>query len=81
VRRLSNGCVNAPKIEKGNVGKFILAPEAFHDLDLIWAFIASDNPEAADRVLEAAYGICKILAEYPELGRQRHFVKPGLSDI
>lgn len=63
------------------MGKFFLAPEALDDLELIWAFIATDDPEAADRVLEAAYGICKILAEHPELGRQRQFARPELLGI
>jgi plasmid stabilization system protein ParE len=46
------------------VGNFYLSREALDDLDLIWAHIAQDNPEAADQVLEAAYGICKIMANH-----------------
>ena len=63
------------------MGKFFLSREALEDLDLIWVGIASDNPEAADRVLEAAYGICKLLAEHPELGRRRQFGRGELSGI
>jgi toxin ParE1/3/4 len=53
------------------VGKFLLSREALEDLDLVWTYIARDNAEAAERVLDAAYRTCKNLADYPELGRLR----------
>ena len=31
---------------------FALHPEAFKNLDEIWEFIAADNLDAADRILE-----------------------------
>jgi plasmid stabilization system protein ParE len=34
------------------VSGFVFHPEAFNDLDEIWEYIAADNVEAADRVLE-----------------------------
>ena len=57
------------------MGNFVLSPQALEDLDIIWLHIAHDNPDAADRVIEAAYRICKSLAEHPELGPVRQF--PG----
>jgi toxin ParE1/3/4 len=63
------------------VGRFFLSREALDDLDLIRAYIAQDNPEAAERVLEAAYRICKVLAEHPEIGRLRTFSIKELAGI
>src|SRR6266704_1160955 len=79
-RKLSSDSVNARRNER-NVGKFVLSREALNDLDLIWSYIAQDNLEAADRVLEAANRVCKILADHPELGRVRQFSKRELTDI
>jgi toxin ParE1/3/4 len=70
VRRPLNVCVSARNHQR-NVGKFFLSPEALEDLDVIWTYIAEDNAEAVDRVLNAAYGTCKNLADNPELGRLR----------
>ena len=79
-RKPSSACANAPWIEE-SVPKFVLSPEAVDDLDLICSYIAQDNPEAADRVLEAACDLCKILADHPELGRLRRFAPKELSDL
>lgn len=38
------------------------------DLLEIWAYIARDNPEAGDRVLEAAYQTFEALGQNPGLG-------------
>ena len=76
MRRLLNACANERNHQR-NVGKFFLSSEALEDLDAIWAYIAEDNAEAADRVLEAAYRTCKILADNPELGRLRKI--PGVA--
>ncbi|MDX1951023.1 MAG: type II toxin-antitoxin system RelE/ParE family toxin [Verrucomicrobiota bacterium] len=63
------------------MNKFILAPQAIDDLHAIWEFIARDNEDAAGRVIEAAYMKCKVLAEHPELGCERHFTAKGLEQI
>lgn len=52
---------------------FDLAPAARDDLDEIHAYIAADNPQAADEVREAAFATFAILARTPGLGRVRHF--------
>ena len=31
---------------------FALHPDAYRDLEEIWGYIAADNPDAADRILE-----------------------------
>jgi len=45
-------------------------PAASHLYD-IWSFIAENNPEAADRVEEAVFRACDLLADSPFLGRVR----------
>ena len=39
----------------------------------IWEFIAKDNPDAASRVVEAAYQTFKKIAASPEMGMRRKF--------
>ncbi|MCL5745820.1 MAG: type II toxin-antitoxin system RelE/ParE family toxin [Acidobacteria bacterium] len=51
----------------------IVSPEALADLDQIHAYIAADNPAAADRVLEAALATFEVLAGMPGMGRPRTF--------
>jgi plasmid stabilization system protein ParE len=40
-------------------------PEAEIDLDAVWEFIAEDNPEAADRVIDAIEATIKALVRFP----------------
>ena len=61
--------------------KFVLAPAARDDLDEIHAYIAADNPDAADRVQEAAFTTFAWLGELPHLGRFRRFQNPLLTDL
>ena len=44
------------------------------DLLDIWAYIAADNPTAADRVYDRIDTKCRLLRDHPELG-------PGRPDI
>jgi len=45
--------------------KFILDPCVEGELWDIWRFIARDNPDAATRVIDAAYDTFKTLAAHP----------------
>ena len=63
------------------MGKYFLSPEALEDLDTIWEYIAKDNPEAADRVVESAYRDCANLAAHPQLGPLARFPNNDLPDI
>jgi toxin ParE1/3/4 len=51
------------------------------ELWTIWAFIARDNPEVADQVLESAFETFATLASTPGLGRLRKFHDPRLKGI
>lgn len=50
---------------------FLLHPEALADLDEIWEFIAVDNLDAADRVLEEIREAIRALVPFPQMGHVR----------
>ena len=51
--------------------RYQFTPQAADDLAEIWSYIAKDNPEAADRVEEAAFRACELLSTSPLAGRVR----------
>ena len=51
--------------------RFRLAPEASHDIEEVWAFIAQDNIEAAARVRDGIRDACLRLAQHPYIGHSR----------
>ena len=63
------------------MAEFWLSPKAERDLDQIHAHIATDNPNAADHVLETAYATFRKLAQMPGLGRPRRFRHSRLTDL
>lgn len=46
-------------------------PDALADLDEIWEYIAADNLDAADRVLEDIHAVLRTLADSPHIGHRR----------
>lgn len=63
------------------MAKFGFSPEAREDLDQIHAYISEDNPEVADRVLEAALSTFATLAKMPGMGQPRVFKHSELSGL
>ena len=55
-----------------------LTQQAREDLIAIWAYVADDNPSAADRVLDILDARMMRLAEHPLLGPARPDIAPGL---
>jgi plasmid stabilization system protein ParE len=51
---------------------FSFHPEALGDLDEIWEYIAGDNLDAADRVIDEIEETIQILSGHPEMGHVRH---------
>jgi antitoxin ParD1/3/4/toxin ParE1/3/4 len=51
--------------------RFVLTPRARQDLNDIWDYIADDNIEAANRVLDALDTAMVKLAKNPGIGHQR----------
>ena len=50
---------------------YALHPEAFTDLDNIRDYIAQDNPDAADRVVEEIFDALRALVPFPHRGHRR----------
>jgi plasmid stabilization system protein ParE len=53
------------------MSKFVLHPEAYSDLNEIWEYIAADNLDAADRVIEEIYEAITFLVRFPKTGHSR----------
>ena len=53
------------------MSRFVLHPEAYRDIDDIWEYIATDNLDAADRVLEEIYETIGSLVAFPHQGHSR----------
>ena len=51
--------------------RFRLTSKAKADLQSIWSYIAVDNTEAADRVEQAIYDACSLLASAPLVSFRR----------
>ena len=58
--------------------RLVVSPAALSDLREIREFIASDDPAAADRVLDRVRERLDLLLESPLAGRQRPELAPGL---
>jgi len=50
---------------------FVLTPRAKLDLFEIWAYIAENNEEAADRVEDSVFDACAFVAKNPLIGHTR----------
>lgn len=53
------------------MSSYQLTPQAVEDLFEIWAYIAGDDIEAANRLESAIYEACTLLADTPLAGRFR----------
>jgi toxin ParE1/3/4 len=58
--------------------RFRLTREAKSDVRAIWAYVARDNPPAADRLLDVLYGKFALLAQQSLLGEARGELGPGI---
>lgn len=56
-------------------------PQAEDDLVEVWAYIAEDSEEAADRFLGRIENACRRLAENPLTGRDRSQLAPRLRSL
>ncbi len=53
------------------MSQFVLHPEVYADLNEIWEYIAADNLDAADRVLDEIYESLTSLVRFPHQGHSR----------
>jgi toxin ParE1/3/4 len=58
--------------------RFRKAPQADHDLDSIWDFIASDSIRAADKQIARIGKIFEMLVQNPLAGRERWELRTDL---
>jgi len=62
--------------------KLIWSPSARLDLKDIAAFIAEDNPSAADRFVKSVFQAVETLADFPESGRiVPEFGDPNIREV
>jgi plasmid stabilization system protein ParE len=54
-----------------------LHPEAYDDIDEIRAYIAEDNPDAADRMVNEIFNSIRQLPQFPHQG----FRRPNLTSL
>ena len=54
-----------------------ISPAAEADLDDIWDYVATDNPTAADRLIDSLSAQFEALAQFPGIGRRRDDIQPG----
>ena len=50
---------------------YSLAPEALQDLQELWDYIATENLDAADRMIDTLFAAFERLAAMPGLGHRR----------
>jgi plasmid stabilization system protein ParE len=53
------------------VSGYALHPEAYDDIDEIRAYIAEDNPDAADRMVNEIFDRIRQLPQFPDQGFRR----------
>lgn len=53
-------------------------PAAEADLDDIWLTIGSNNPRAADRIVDSLHNRALLLSDFPQLGPERPDIADGL---
>ena len=58
-----------------------LMPQALADLEAIHAYIAADNPPAADKLIERIEIRMRSLERHPHQGRERPELRPGLRSL
>ena len=61
--------------------RFSFTVQARHDMDDIWAYVAEDNPVAADDLIDEFHQAVRKLADHPKLGRSREELARGLRSL
>lgn len=54
-----------------NAKTYIFSVQAENDLAQIYAYIARDNQDAADRMLDKLLSACELLTDNPRIGQYR----------
>jgi toxin ParE1/3/4 len=60
------------------MARLLKRPEAANDLEDIWWYIAQDNPQEADRLLDRIQEKLLLLVEFPHMGISQDELVSGL---
>ncbi|TWB18667.1 toxin ParE1/3/4 [Nitrospirillum amazonense] len=60
------------------MAKVVFSPLAKEDLRQIWSYIYTENPKAADDLIDAVFHFAEKFADFPKLGRDLGDVTAGL---
>jgi toxin ParE1/3/4 len=63
------------------MARVLKRPLAGNDLDEIWLYIAQDNPDSADALLDKIEERCQALAQFPFIGTDRDELMPDLRSL
>jgi toxin ParE1/3/4 len=55
-----------------------LSEQAEADLDDLWTYIAANNADAADRMVDAVLAASRLYVSFPGMGQSREELRPGL---
>lgn len=55
--------------------------DAENDIEKIWWYIAQDNPDNADKLLDEIVETCRKLARFTSMGRNPDELHPGLQSF
>lgn len=58
--------------------RIIKSPEAENDLEEIWLYVAHDNPDKADKLLDEIEKTSRKIAQFTNMGRNRDELYPDL---
>ncbi len=61
--------------------RILKRPEAENDIEEIWLYIAQDNPDNADNLLDEIEETSLKLARFTSMGRNRDELYPGLKSF
>ena len=61
--------------------RILKRPEAENDIEEIWLYIAQDNPDNADRLLDEIEETSRKLVQFTSMGRNRYELYPGLKSF
>ncbi|GAB7028033.1 type II toxin-antitoxin system RelE/ParE family toxin [Geotalea toluenoxydans] len=61
--------------------KILKSPAAENDLDEIWWYIAQDNPDSADKLLDEIEEASRKLCRFSDMGRNRDELHSGLKSF
>ncbi len=60
------------------MNSYTFSDEAVQDLDGICNYIAQNNPNLASKLFDAIRKKCKVVADFPNMGKRYEKLAPGL---